>query len=829
MRQFLLLALAAATLTATAADLKTVAKRSESGLIQPAASAKTFKAKYHVDDLQKTGASDMSRILSAAPNGMNRLTSEMITDPQGSTSRYAMAADIYLSTMGSTHVGGFGAKAVTSDDGTAFYSRAFTLNFFQQGYTKGNIDGDKIVIDGGQYVYNTDKDEKAYMYAAHLNEGEDWPEFVDTFTLTKDEKGRYVSAPGEYLIVMTQEEAEMGINEGSNIICFGFNYVFTPLPADLTESKMPADAETFTYQMMANSLKAEGAMATKDVTVGFKDDKVYIGGLSDYLPGTYFTGTKNDDNTYTFKTHQYIGYYDEGDYPYIHEFALVDPLYFDGESLGYVETDELTMTVNDARTMMSFPETAGVFVNFYGDLASWDEVYWNIKIGDFNTPLTPTEVTGLTCYSSYDQPYTVFEWSNISKEGVMMLGSNLWCEFIINGETYTFNPEDYEGLTEPTQRIYYDTTGIEGMYPGEYSTIYLKGFDNRGQEIKTFAVKVGFEGKDEVRYSDIVYAAGMEPFEDKAFVPSTPSNVFIYNDYNNKIHFKLDGKDTEGNVIPARLLAVEILLDGEPLPFKDSDYYFGDGTGEDVTMLGLAENAINYSSGSGIVTKYGDEYLFSLWGHDEIPEFTTLAIRPVCTGGDTFTYGKTCEVVLDRQATPIAPANVSYDNDSRTLKFDAFPVDENGEGLDQKRYGYEVFVNDILYTFSGSLYDIDHDFTLIPYNGFEYNYDFYLSTETVYDETDWSVADKNIVMEVSMKDEALDVQKIGVRSVYTDGNGNTTYSAIMTPNGESGTEIIVRDNEPARYFNLQGVEVSEPAEGIYIRIQNGKASKVYVK
>lgn len=156
MRQFLLLALAAATLTATAADLKTVAKRSESGLIQPAASAKTFKAKYHVDDLQKTGASDMSRILSAAPNGMNRLTSEMITDPQGSTSRYAMAADIYLSTMGSTHVGGFGAKAVTSDDGTAFYSRAFTLNFFQQGYTKGNIDGDKIVIDGGQYVYNTD-------------------------------------------------------------------------------------------------------------------------------------------------------------------------------------------------------------------------------------------------------------------------------------------------------------------------------------------------------------------------------------------------------------------------------------------------------------------------------------------------------------------------------------------------------------------------------------------------------------------------------------------------------------------------------------------------
>ncbi len=44
----------------------------------------------------------------------------------------------------------------------------------------------------------------------------------------------------------------------------------------------------------------------------------------------------------------------------------------------------------------------------------------------------------------------------------------------------------------------------------------------------------------------------------------------------------------------------------------------------------------------------------------------------------------------------------------------------------------------------------------------------------------------------------------------------------------AGVETIVVENEnaPVEYFNLQGVRVAEPANGIFIRRQGNKVTKV---
>lgn len=42
----------------------------------------------------------------------------------------------------------------------------------------------------------------------------------------------------------------------------------------------------------------------------------------------------------------------------------------------------------------------------------------------------------------------------------------------------------------------------------------------------------------------------------------------------------------------------------------------------------------------------------------------------------------------------------------------------------------------------------------------------------------------------------------------------------------TGVEGIVTDEADVQWFNMQGVRVSEPTEGVYIRVQNGKAAKV---
>ena len=55
--------------------------------------------------------------------------------------------------------------------------------------------------------------------------------------------------------------------------------------------------------------------------------------------------------------------------------------------------------------------------------------------------------------------------------------------------------------------------------------------------------------------------------------------------------------------------------------------------------------------------------------------------------------------------------------------------------------------------------------------------------------------------------------------------------AVATTSGVENitTEEMEDINAPVEYYNLQGVKVAEPANGLYIKVQGKKASKVYVK
>ena len=47
----------------------------------------------------------------------------------------------------------------------------------------------------------------------------------------------------------------------------------------------------------------------------------------------------------------------------------------------------------------------------------------------------------------------------------------------------------------------------------------------------------------------------------------------------------------------------------------------------------------------------------------------------------------------------------------------------------------------------------------------------------------------------------------------------------------AGVEGVVVDdvNAPVEYYNLQGLKVVRPSNGIFIKVQGNKVSKVYVK
>ena len=54
-----------------------------------------------------------------------------------------------------------------------------------------------------------------------------------------------------------------------------------------------------------------------------------------------------------------------------------------------------------------------------------------------------------------------------------------------------------------------------------------------------------------------------------------------------------------------------------------------------------------------------------------------------------------------------------------------------------------------------------------------------------------------------------------------------TVTFNSDPNGIEGVEV--ENDETVEYYNLQGVKVNNPANGILIQVQGNKASKVYVK
>ena len=45
----------------------------------------------------------------------------------------------------------------------------------------------------------------------------------------------------------------------------------------------------------------------------------------------------------------------------------------------------------------------------------------------------------------------------------------------------------------------------------------------------------------------------------------------------------------------------------------------------------------------------------------------------------------------------------------------------------------------------------------------------------------------------------------------------------------TGIDNVIVNEEPVEYYNLQGVKVANPSNGIFIKVQGNKASKVLVK
>jgi len=76
------------------------------------------------------------------------------------------------------------------------------------------------------------------------------------------------------------------------------------------------------------------------------------------------------------------------------------------------------------------------------------------------------------------------------------------------------------------------------------------------------------------------------------------------------------------------------------------------------------------------------------------------------------------------------------------------------------------------------------------------------------------------------------LQNDGDSKLHVCGESTTTLKKVTLVYPTSGVKSVVaadNENAPVEYFNLQGVRVNNPANGLYIRRQGNQASKVLIK
>lgn len=83
---------------------------------------------------------------------------------------------------------------------------------------------------------------------------------------------------------------------------------------------------------------------------------------------------------------------------------------------------------------------------------------------------------------------------------------------------------------------------------------------------------------------------------------------------------------------------------------------------------------------------------------------------------------------------------------------------------------------------------------------------------------------------VYMRDkELVGISRVGGSPKYKVGE-TEVYGTRFTNNANSGIEnITVDENAPVEYYNLQGIKVENPENGMFIRRQGSKAQKVIIR
>ena len=414
--------------------------------------------------------------------------------------------DIYIQNVD----GGIG-KVVEGADGNLYI-----YNPISQGYIWFSIlpwikaeptDDGKYVVKLPQ-LYILDYGDPYYAYCMHYDEEEGMPVVEDEGEIEFTWENGVLTQLGDKFIGLCDATADWFYMADQHI-------VYAPQtdePIILTEDDMYIQSYTLTYLSDPTDLSK-----TKEtvVSVAIDGQDIYMGNLNNNNPDSFIKGTLVDGKA-TFPTRQYLGvdaYYNG------HIYVLTGDAYVDTETYGspvfnYNLNDEIVFNVDeDARNIVAEwpaamvtnvgPNTLSIISDYVAPaLVAFDEVP--------AVPAAPVFTDeDLMINNSAGWSVLHFTIPTVDVDGNKLNENKLYYNIYLNDEVFTFDPEDYIGLSNAMTDIPYkfeDNINFDIYISSGRHTVYLYTTNYEMVGVQSIYTAGG-----EVNRSEIVYVINPTP------------------------------------------------------------------------------------------------------------------------------------------------------------------------------------------------------------------------------------------------------------------------------------------------------------------------------
>lgn len=412
-------------------------------------------------------AADVTRdahgIIREQPEGIHRLYMR---------SGGATYAPIYFQTVTQD---GIATEMVFSEDGTKAYFKNIISHAATDTWVEGNVSDGKITVPLGQLVYWFDGGYGLQLALVEVKGN------ITTYTSKSTGSVTFTMQGNDLYLEGTSANPDETTYVGLGLTYTGqyngewsyyLDYETVLTYKDVTIVDVPKDLETSVYSM-------EYEQSGHLVNVGFKDNDVYVQGISENnIPNAWWKGTVQGDGKLVFPL-QFAQVYST----YLLYFCGAD---FQGETTAdggttwnYLWTDG-SATFDFDREAGSFSSQQAVFINNADDHIERGEIFRAPRFRPYTekagTPSDPSIYTYIDYFDLAGFSIMMPIVPLLDTEGNFMDPSKVsWQIFVDDDEPFTLYPDEYKYLTEAIDEIPYLYTP-EQQVKFSRSYIYEKAY-----------------------------------------------------------------------------------------------------------------------------------------------------------------------------------------------------------------------------------------------------------------------------------------------------------------------------------------------------------------